>query len=151
MKKLLVIPAFMFFLFVSLQGIAGAGGYSLGLAMDDGSEGVIVLAKFRSQDFLKSEVDSWAAQLSQALQMFGYASNIMIFNNDQLGDPDELRASLDSLYGYYQTVFMEFSKGPAPVPSAQGQNIWVDLSYENMGGMYVGSLGFQEGLSQLGF
>ena len=152
MKKLILLSTLAFLLFAPLSSMARAGGYSMAFLMDDGSEGVIVLAKFRSQDFFKSEVNSWATQLSQALQGFGYGSNAWVFNHDQLGDPDALRSVLGPLYNYYQTIFMEVSKGPARVAGAISQNIWVDLSYENMRGMYIGSLGFQEeALSQLGF
>ncbi len=150
MKKLILLP--VFFLCLSMTGMtsmAGASGTSMAVLVDDGGTGGIFLAKFRSGDFLSSEVDDMADQLSQAIQAYGYGSNAWVFNHSQLGDPDSLRNNLTQFYNAYEVIFLEFSKGAAPVASAQKDNIWMDMSYDNWGKTYIGTFGFQEWLTQM--
>jgi hypothetical protein len=151
MKKLFLIPALFLCLCIGLPSMAGASGYSMAIGvLDDDGTGALILCKFRNNDFLQSEVDSLANQLSQAVQAYGYGNNVLIFNHALLGDPDALRSALSPLYKYYETMFLEISKGPAPVASAMSpNNIWIDISYENIGQMYVGTFGFQEWILQM--
>ncbi len=148
MKKLFLIPALFLCLCFGLASLASASGYSMAILAADENMGAIVLCKFQSNDFLQSEVDTLAAQLSQAVQGYGYGNQAWVFNHAQLGDPDALRAALGPLYQYYETIFLEISKGSAPVAGAKSNNVWIDMSYENMGQMYVGTFGFQEWISQ---
>ena len=152
MKKLVLIPAILFCLWGILPNLAGASGTGVLVFAADDDTGAIVLAKFQNPDFLPSEVDALANQLDLALQSFGIGpEEASVFNLQEFGiDPDSIRPQLQPLTSDFQILFLEISKGPAPVASAIGNNIWVDMYYENLGA-YVGSLGFQEALTQMSF
>lgn len=139
MRKSFFTLFFAFFLLLGVQTNAQSAGYSMGMIMDD----VIIAVKVDDAAFSYGEYEEWSANLGQLLAEEG----IPVFYHQDLGDADALRAALPGLYDSFQVIFIELSKGPAPVPSAY-QNIWISFSYENWG-MYIASVGINEQLTEL--
>lgn len=106
--------------------------YSMAVVQDE----YIVLANFDDESF--SDVEYLLISNLLGEYIADSIDDSLIFTNDQLGDPNELRESLISMQGEFEIFYLEITKGPARVASA-GTSIWIDVYYENSS-MYVGSL-----------
>lgn len=138
MKKFMMIPIVFVCLILAVQTQAIASGSAMAVVYSD----VIALAKFKTDSFSRTQVESFTQQISQLAQLYGYDSQLFIIGPNDLGDPDALRSALQSYLDDFEVLFMEISKREAPVQAAS-KNISIDIWYDNMG-FYVGSFGIQE-------
>ena len=142
MKKFMMIPIVFVCLILAVQTQANASGSAMAVVYSDG----VALAKFKSDNFSISQVESFTQQIKQLVNLYGYGSQLMVCGPSELGDPDALRSALQSYLDDFEVLFMEISKREAPVQAAS-KNISIDIWYDNMG-FYVGSFGIQEFLTK---